>query len=85
MLDYLPHLTALLAQLDAPADDAWRGVEKIRVVADAADFAPRLDDLHRALDVAVCDVYRWPYDILENEEEILARLLALNLERAGER
>lgn len=63
--------------------NVWRGVEKIRVVADAADFAPRLDDLHRALDVAVCDAYGWPREILADDEEILRRLLALNLERAG--
>ncbi len=63
--------------------NVWRGKESIRVPAAAADFAPRLDDLHRALDVAVCDAYGWPYEILGDEEEILRRLLALNLERAN--
>lgn len=49
----------------------------------AADFAPRLDQLHQTLDHAVCDAYGWPHDILNNEEEILRRLLALNLARAA--
>ncbi|MCI0710931.1 MAG: hypothetical protein L0154_12285 [Chloroflexi bacterium] len=50
---------------------------------DAKDFAPRLHQLHRALDEAVCDAYGWPYGVLDAEEEMLRRLLALNLERAG--
>lgn len=62
--------------------NVWRGVEAIKVTAEAADFAPRLDDLHTALDRAVCDAYGWPPAILADEEEILRRLLALNLERA---
>ena len=36
---------------------------------------------HRKLDDAVLDAYGWPRDI--SDEDILARLLALNLERAG--
>ena len=39
-----------------------------------------LDLAHRRLDVAVLDAYGWPHDI--SDEEILERLLALNLERA---
>ena len=48
----------------------------------AGDFAPRLAALHRALDEAVCDAYGWEHDVLADEEEILRRLLALNLARA---
>jgi type II restriction/modification system DNA methylase subunit YeeA len=40
-----------------------------------------LDNLHRALDEAVAAAYGWPADL--NENEVLARLLALNLERAA--
>jgi hypothetical protein len=40
-----------------------------------------LDLAHRALDAAVFAAYGWPKDL--TDEEILARLLALNLERAG--
>ena len=57
-------------------------LDSIKVKPAAADFAPRLAELHRTLDQAVCDAYGWEYAILEDEEEILRRLLALNLERA---
>ncbi|WP_119065636.1 class I SAM-dependent DNA methyltransferase [Aggregatilinea lenta] len=63
----------------------FRGEGSGRVETAAGDFAPRLDVLHRTLDEAVCDAYGWPYSVLDDEEEILRRLLALNLERAGER
>ena len=39
-----------------------------------------VDDIHTALDHAVLDAYGWPYHL--SDEEILERLLALNLERA---
>ena len=61
----------------------WRKQDSIKTKPAAADFAPRLDELHRALDEAVCDAYGWEYGVLDDEEEILRRLLALNLERAG--
>ncbi len=40
-----------------------------------------LDLAHKKLDAAVFDAYGWPHDL--TDEEILERLLALNLERAG--
>ncbi len=40
-----------------------------------------LDLAHRKLDAAVCDAYGWPHDLAD--EEVLERLLALNLKRAG--
>ena len=39
-----------------------------------------LDDIHTALDDTVLDAYGWPHQL--TDEEILERLLALNLERA---
>ncbi len=39
-----------------------------------------LDDIHAALDTAVLDAYGWPHNL--TDEQILERLLALNLERA---
>ena len=42
---------------------------------------PWLDLAHRKLDATVCDAYGWPHDL--GDEEMLERLLALNLERAG--
>lgn len=63
--------------------NVFRGVEVMKTKPSAGDFAPRLDTLHRTLDAAVCDAYDWPHTVLEDDEAILARLLALNLERAG--
>jgi hypothetical protein len=40
-----------------------------------------LDQAHKRLDAAVLDAYGWPHDL--SDDEILARLLALNLERAA--
>ncbi|MCA9942172.1 MAG: hypothetical protein KC449_01760 [Anaerolineales bacterium] len=40
-----------------------------------------LDDIHTALDTAVLNAYSWPHDL--TDEQILERLLALNLERSG--
>ena len=40
-----------------------------------------LDNAHARLDAAVADAYGWPADLTDTE--ILERLLALNLERAG--
>ena len=40
-----------------------------------------LDAAHKRLDAAVFDAYGWPHDL--SDDEILARLLALNLTRAG--
>ena len=40
-----------------------------------------LDLAHKKLDAAVFAAYGWPADL--SDEEILERLLALNLERAG--
>jgi hypothetical protein len=62
--------------------NAYRGIEQIRVKPIAGDFAPRLDTLHRELDQAVCVAYGWDVSILEDEDVLLARLLALNLQRA---
>lgn len=41
-----------------------------------------LKELHERLDAAVADAYGWPVDL--PEEEVLARLVALNQERAKE-
>jgi SAM-dependent methyltransferase len=41
-----------------------------------------IDELHRQIDGAVAEAYGWPVDLLD--EEIVARLVALNAERAAE-
>jgi hypothetical protein len=64
----------------------YNAVVKFRetgIPAEPGDFAARLAGLHDTLDKAVCDAYGWPHEILQDEEEILRRLLALNLARAG--
>ena len=40
-----------------------------------------LDHIHDSLDKAVLDAYGWPHGL--SDEQILERLLALNLERAA--
>ncbi len=64
--------------------NVFRGLDSMKTKPAAANFAPRLDQLHRELDQAACDAYGWEYDVLDDEEEILRRLLALNLERAAQ-
>ena len=66
--------------------NVFRGRDSMKTKEAARDFAPRLDQLHRELDQAVCDAYGWDYAVLalNDEEEILRRLLALNLERAAQ-
>lgn len=59
----------------------FRGLDNMKIKPSAGDFAPRLDELHRALDAAVCAAYGWDDDVLDDDEEILRRLLALNLAR----
>lgn len=49
----------------------------------AAAFAPRLAELHDALDRAVCAAYGWDAAILGDEEAMLRALLALNAARAS--
>ena len=63
-------------------DPLPEGKKHPRTVTAAGDFAPRLAELHEALDCAVCDGYGWDHAVLEDDEEILQRLLTLNLERA---
>lgn len=62
--------------------NVFRGRERIKIKPAAGDFAPRLDELHRTLDAAVCAAYGWDAAILDDEESLLGALLALNLARA---
>jgi len=43
------------------------------------DEIETLDEIHAGLDQAVLDAYGWPHNL--NDEQILERLLKLNLER----
>jgi len=67
------------AWLDAP--DLPKVELKKRTLTNLYNERPDwLDTVHRRLDAAVFDAYGWPHDL--TDDEILERLLALNLERA---
>ena len=76
----LTNLYNALVELRHMGDAQRDKPDTIKLVA--WEFAPRLRELHDALDQAVCDAYGWLYDVLDDEEAILRCLLALNLERA---
>jgi hypothetical protein len=66
-------------------------LEKVRAEAPLSEAERKIYDdglvgtlkqLHDEIDAAVFDAYGWPHDL--TDEEIVAHVLALNLERAGE-
>ncbi|MBN1581065.1 MAG: class I SAM-dependent DNA methyltransferase, partial [Anaerolineae bacterium] len=64
-----------------PKDDDCAKRLKRRTLTNLYNQRPTwLDLAHRKLDEAVLDAYGWPHDL--TDDEILERLLALNLERA---
>ena len=68
------------AWLDPPG--ASEAELKVRTLTNLYNQRPTwLALAHEKLDAAVFAAYGWPADLLD--DEILARLLALNLERAG--
>jgi type II restriction/modification system DNA methylase subunit YeeA len=65
-----------------PVDQRAAAILKKRTLTNLYNERPAwLDNAHRDLDAAVAAAYGWPAEIAE--EEALARLLALNLERAA--
>ncbi|MCH7481020.1 MAG: hypothetical protein IIC79_06475, partial [Chloroflexi bacterium] len=56
----------------------WKQAVKRRISMEEIET---LDHIHDSLDKAVLDAYGWPHGL--SDEQILARLLALNLERAA--
>jgi hypothetical protein len=65
-----------------PKDAAAEKILKTRTLTNLYNERPTwLANVHRDLDAAVAAAYGWPADI--SEEDALARLLALNLERAA--
>ena len=67
-----------------PVDEKAAAILKKRTLTNLYNERPSwLANAHRALDEAVAAAYGWPADL--SDEDALARLLALNLERAGER
>lgn len=70
-----------------PKDEAAAKTLKTRTLTNLYNQRPTwLDNAHKALDEAVAAAYGWGDDWragLLTEDEILARLFALNQERAG--
>jgi type II restriction/modification system DNA methylase subunit YeeA len=65
-----------------PVSPTAAAILKTRTMTNLYNERPAwLENAHRDLDAAVAAAYGWPADI--SEEEVLARLLALNLERAA--
>ena len=64
-----------------PNDEAAAQVLKTRTLTNLYNERPAwLDNAHRALDKVVAEAYGWKPDM--PDDEMLAKLLALNLERA---
>jgi type II restriction/modification system DNA methylase subunit YeeA len=64
-----------------PVNDKAAAILKKRTLTNLYNERPQwLIDAHRTLDEVVATAYGWPADL--PDDEILARLLALNLERA---
>ncbi|MFN9355653.1 MAG: type IIL restriction-modification enzyme MmeI, partial [Alphaproteobacteria bacterium] len=65
-----------------PKDDAAAKVLRKRTLTKLYNDRPQwLSDAHKALDAAVAAAYGWPNDL--TDDEVLARLFALNQERAA--
>jgi type II restriction/modification system DNA methylase subunit YeeA len=65
-----------------PVDEAAAQTLKTRTLTKLYNARPAwLDHAHRALDEAVANAYGWPSDL--SDDDILAKLLALNQARAG--
>lgn len=76
----LTGLYNVLERLRAGADPAELDAKERRIFDDGLVLI--LKELHDKIDEAVADAYGWPADL--PEEEVLARLVALNKERAAE-
>lgn len=65
-----------------PINEEAAQIPKKRTLTNLYNERPAwLDNAHRDLDAAVAAAYGWPADI--SEDAALARLLALNLDRAA--
>jgi hypothetical protein len=81
---------SIASKFDAPIDGNALAnaspLQQERAIAEAAKELARLrdtwlDNAHKKLDAVVFVTYGWPHDL--SDEEILSKLLALNLERAA--
>jgi hypothetical protein len=81
LVERLPEVVPGFPDRLVPMDDRAAAILKKRTLTNLYNERPAwLDNAHRDLDAAVAAAYDWPADI--SEEDALARLLALNLDRA---
>jgi hypothetical protein len=82
LIDIVPEVVPGYPDRILPKNDEAAAILKKRTLTNLYNQRPQwLADAHRDLDAAVAAAYGWPADI--SEEEALAKLLALNLARAG--
>ena len=78
----VPDVVPSLPNRLLPVDDEAEKVLRQRTLTNLYNQRPAwLDNLHRTLDAAVFAAYGWSADI--GDDDILERLLALNLQRAA--
>ena len=77
----VPEIVAGFPDRILPVDEAAAAELKKRTLTNLYNQRPAwLDNAHKALDAAVAAAYGWPADL--SDDEVLARLLALNATRA---
>ena len=82
LVDRVPEVVPCYPDRLLPKNPEAAVILKKRTLTNLYNERPAwLDHAHRDLDAAVAAAYGWPADI--GEEDALARLLALNLERAA--
>jgi type II restriction/modification system DNA methylase subunit YeeA len=84
LMERVPEVVPGFPDRILPRDDKAAAVLKTRTLTNLYNTRGKpegawLDGLHAALDAAVAAAYGWPSDI--SDEDALARLLALNMER----
>jgi hypothetical protein len=82
LIDIVPEVVPGYPDRILPKTEEAAATLKKRTLTNLYNQRPQwLADAHRELDAAVAAAYGWPADI--SEEDALAKLLALNLSRAG--
>jgi type II restriction/modification system DNA methylase subunit YeeA len=82
LIDVVPEVVPGYPDRILPKNEEAAAILKKRTLTNLYNARPQwLGDAHRDLDAAVAAAYGWPADI--SEEDALAKLLELNLSRAG--
>jgi type II restriction/modification system DNA methylase subunit YeeA len=82
LIDVIPEVVPGYPDRILPKNEEAAAILKKRTLTNLYNTRPQwLADAHRDLDAAVATAYGWPADI--SEEDALAKLLGLNLSRAG--